>query len=140
MKSTKIKGITAGAFDLLHAGHLLMLKECKEQCDFLIVLLHIDPTKDRPTKNKPIETLKERMLRLESCKYVDMVIPYMREAELYDILKDAHEKREVDVRFIGEDHKGQPFTGDDLPIKIVYNTRDHDYSSTNLRKRICNQK
>jgi glycerol-3-phosphate cytidylyltransferase len=127
-----IKGFTCGAMDLLHPGHVLMLKECREQCDFLIVGLQTDPTLDRPEKNKPIETVEERRIRLEGCRYVDQVITYSTEADLYELLKNL----EIDVRFIGADWKDKDFTGKDLPIKIIFNTRDHSYSSTNLRQRI----
>ncbi len=127
-----IKGFTCGAFDLLHAGHIMMFKEIRNQCDFLIVGLQTDPSIDRPEKNKPIETIEERKVKLEGCKYIDHIILYETETDLYELL----EKLNPDVRFLGEDHRGKPFTGDDLPIKIIYNTRDHNYSSSNLRKRI----
>jgi glycerol-3-phosphate cytidylyltransferase len=130
-----IKGFTCGAFDLLHAGHVLMLKEIRGQCDFLIVGLHTDPTLDRPEKNKPIETIEERRIRLEACKYIDKIIEYDTELDLYELLKNL----KPDIRFIGEDWKGKHFTGDDLPIKIIFNSRGHDYSSSNLRQRIINQ-
>ena len=130
--SNMIKGFTCGAMDLLHAGHLLMLKECRGQCDYLIVGLQTDPTLDRPEKGKPIETIEERLMRLEGCKYVDEIIIYDTEANLSKLLK----KLQPDVRFVGADHKDKPFTGDDLPIKIIFNTREHNYSSSNLRKRI----
>jgi glycerol-3-phosphate cytidylyltransferase len=126
------KGFTAGAFDLLHAGHILMLKEIRAQCDFLIVGLQTDPTLDRPEKNKPIETIEERKIKLEGCKYIDQIILYNTEADLYDLLK----KLKPDVRFVGTDWKDKHFTGDDLPIKVIFNSRDHNYSSSNLRKRI----
>ena len=120
--------------DLLHAGHILMLKECKEQCDYLIVGLQTDPTLDRPEKNKPIETIEERKIRLEGCKYVDEIIIYDTEADLYQLLQ----KLKPDKRFVGADHKNKHFTGDDLPIHIVYNSRNHNFSSSNLRTRIEN--
>jgi len=128
------KGFTCGAFDLLHAGHILMLKEIRAQCDFLIVGLQSDPTIDRPEKNKPIETIEERMTRLEGCKYIDEIILYDTEKDLYNLLK----KLKLDVRFVGDDWKEKHFTGDNLPIKVVFNTRNHNYSSSNLRKRILN--
>lgn len=124
-----IKGFTCGILDLLHPGHLLMLKECKAQCDFLIVGLQINA---RPGKEKPIETFEERMIRLQSCKYVDKILKYDTEEDLYNLLKELR----PDIRFLGDDHRGKSFTGDDLPIKVIYNSRDHDYSSTNLRARI----
>lgn len=128
----KIIGFTCGSMDLLHAGHVLMLKECKEKCDHLIVGLQTDPSIDRKGKNKPFETIKERKIRLEGCKYVDKIIVYKTELDLYKLLK----KLKPDIRFLGQDHKGKPFTGDDLPIKIVFNSRNHNYSSSNLLKRI----
>jgi len=94
-----IKGITAGAFDLLHAGHVLMLKEAKEQCDYLIVALQTDPTIDRPEKNKPTQTLEEREIQLLGCRYVDEIVMYNTEAELYDLLA----KIKPDIRIIGAD-------------------------------------
>jgi len=129
-----IKGFTCGTMDLLHAGHILMLKECKEQCDYLIVGLQTDPTLDRPEKNKPIETIEERKIRLEGCKYVDEIIIYDTEADLYQLLQ----KLKPDKRFVGADYKNKHFTGDDLPIHIVYNSRNHNFSSSNLRTRIEN--
>ncbi len=130
MPETKIIGFTCGIFDLLHAGHILMLKECREQCDFLIVGLQINP---RPGKSQPIETLEERMIRLEGCKYVDKIITYDTEEDLYKLLQEL----KPDLRFLGVDHQGKPFTGDDLPIKVIFNSRDHSYSSTDLRSRIA---
>jgi glycerol-3-phosphate cytidylyltransferase len=130
-----IKGFTCGAFDLLHPGHILMLKEIRGQCDFIIIGLHTDPTIDRPEKNKPIETIEERRIRLEACKYIDEIIEYNTEADLYELLKNLN----PDIRFLGADWEGKHFTGDDLLIKVIFNSRDHVYSSTNLRKRILKQ-
>lgn len=130
----KLIGFTCGSLDLLHAGHIMMLKECRAQCDFLIVGLQTDPTLDRPEKNKPVETVEERKIRLQGCKYVDKILTYDTEQSLYNLLKEVH----PDIRFLGEDWKGRHFTGDDLPIKIIYNTRTHDFSSSNLRERIKN--
>lgn len=129
-----IKGFTCGSLDLLHAGHVLMLKECKAQCDYLVVGLHTDPTLDRPEKNKPVESVEERKTRLQGCKYVDKILTYDTEADLYNLLKEL----KPDIRFIGEDWKGKHFTGEDLAIKVIFNTRDHDFSSSNLRQRIKN--
>lgn len=129
-----IKGFTAGSMDLLHAGHVVMLKECKAQCDYLIVGLQTDPSIDRPEKHKPIETIEERMIRLKGCKYVDKVIVYETELDLFNLLKEL----KPDVRFLGEDWKGKQFTGDTLPIKIIYNSRNHNFSSSNLIERIKN--
>ena len=130
-----MKGFTAGTLDLLHTGHLLMLKECKAQCDFLVVGLQTDPTLDRPEKNKPVETVEERIIRLQGCRYVDKIITYDTEADLYNLLKEL----KPDVRFVGEDWKDKHFTGDDLPIKVIFNSRTHNYSSSNLKKRIYEQ-
>jgi glycerol-3-phosphate cytidylyltransferase len=129
-----IKGFTAGSMDLLHAGHVLMLKECREQCDYLIVGLHTDPTIDRLEKNKPIETLEERMIRLQGCKYVDKIITYDTEEDLYNLLKEL----KPDVRFMGIDWKSKPNYSRDLlrDIKVIYNSRNHSFSSSSLRKRI----
>lgn len=128
----KITGFTAGALDLLHAGHVLMLKECRAQCDYLVVGLHTDPTLDRPEKNEPVETVEERMIRLKGCRYVDKIIIYDTEADLVNLLKEL----KPDIRFVGADWKGKKITGDELPIKIIFNSRDHNFSSSNLRQRI----
>lgn len=133
-KSKQLKGFTCGAFDLLHVGHLMMLKEVKAQCDYLIVGLQVDPSIDRPEKHKPIETVEERMIRLQSCKYVDKIIVYTNEDDLYSLLKEL----KPDIRFLGADWKGKHFTGDDLPIEIIFNSRSHNYSSSNLIERIKN--
>lgn len=124
-----LRGFTCSTFDLLHAGHLIMLKECKSQCDYLIVGLQENA---REGKDKPIETYEERFIRVSACKYIDKIIPYNTEEDLYNLLKEL----KPDIRFLGEDHKGKPFTGDDLPIEIVWNSRNHNYSSSNLRQRI----
>jgi glycerol-3-phosphate cytidylyltransferase len=133
---TIIRGFTCGTMDLLHAGHILMLKEVKEQCHYLVVGLHTDPTIDRPDKNKPIQSVEERRIQLEAVKYVDEIVEYDTEEELVKLLKEISPQ----VRFVGEDWKDNPnLTGIDLPIKIVFNTRDHNYSSSELRKRILNK-
>lgn len=124
-----IRGFTCGVLDLLHPGHILMLKECRSQCDFLIVGLQENA---RAGKEQPIESYEERHIRLEGCKYVDKIIHYNTEEDLYNLLKEL----KPDIRFVGADHKGSHVTGDDLPIKIIYNSRDHFYSSSSLRKRI----
>lgn len=129
-------GFTAGAMDLLHPGHLMMLRECKDRCDWLIVGLHTDPTIDRPKKNKPVETVWERWLRLQSCGLVDEIIPYETEEDLTNLLRYLR----PDVRFVGADHIGKDFTGKELDIPVSYNSRDHNYSTTNLRRRICARK
>ncbi|MCK9371027.1 adenylyltransferase/cytidyltransferase family protein [Candidatus Dojkabacteria bacterium] len=132
----QVKGITAGAMDLLHAGHLIMLKEIRKQCDHLTVALQTDPSIDRPEKHKPIETVEERMIRLQACKYVDKIVTYDTEQDLYNLLKEL----KPDIRFLGADWKGKHFTGDDLPIKVIFNSRNHNYSSSNLISRIRNSK
>ncbi len=131
MKQYKIIGFTCGVLDLLHAGHLMMLKECKAQCDELIV--GIQETA-REGKQQPIETFEERMIRLQGCKYVDKILTYNTEEDLYNLLKEL----KPDVRFVGADHKGLPFTGDDLDIKVIFNSRNHNFSSSDLRQRIKN--
>jgi glycerol-3-phosphate cytidylyltransferase len=133
---TIIRGFTCGTMDLLHAGHILMLKEVKEQCHYLVVGLHTDPTIDRPDKNKPVQSVEERRIQLEAVKYVDEIVEYDTEEDLVKLLKEISPQ----VRFVGEDWKDNPnLTGIDLPIKIVFNTRDHNYSSTELRHRILNK-
>ena len=125
-------GFTCSTFDLFHAGHVMMLKEAKTQCDYLIVGLQSDPTIDRSEKNKPIQTLFERYVQLYACKYVDEIIPYSTEKELMDILLSYP----IDVRIIGEEYKDQHFTGRELDMEIYYNSRKHSFSSSGLRKRV----
>ena len=126
-------GFTCSCFDLLHAGHILMLKDSKEQCDKLIVGLQTDPSIDRPlTKNKPIQSLRERKIQLEAVRYVDDIFVYETESDLIDLLKLV----KPDIRILGSDYKDESFTGDDLNIPIYYHERDHDYSSSDLRKKI----
>ena len=129
-------GFTCSCFDLLHAGHILMLQDAKRQCDKLIVGLQTDPTIDRPdTKNKPIQSLEERKIQLEAVKYVDEVFTYDTEEELYKKLLDIN----PDVRILGSDYIGKSFTGNDLDIEIYYHERNHNYSTTNLRKKIVSE-
>lgn len=135
-KNPKI-GITFSTFDLLHAGHIKMLKEAKNQCEYLIAALQVDPTIDRPkTKNPPIQSLVERYVQLEGCKYVDQIVPYQTEKDLIDILNLF----QPDIRIIGEEYKEKQFTGKEIceskNIKIYFNKRDHDFSSTELKKRL----
>jgi glycerol-3-phosphate cytidylyltransferase len=125
-------GFTCGAFDVLHAGHFLMLEEAKKQCEYLIVGLQSDPTIDRPEKNKPVQTVEERKIQLEACKFIDEVVVYNTEMELVKLLNQI----KPDIRIIGEDWKNKNFTGIEIGIPIHYNERKHDYSSSNLRKRI----
>lgn len=133
-------GITCSCFDLLHAGHILMLQECKEVCDFLYVAFQTDPTSDRPEKNKPVQSVLERFIQLKGCKFVDEIIPYENEKDLENIFKSFN----FDVRIIGEDYKDKNFTGKQIclerNIEIYYNKRSHDFSTTNLRKKIENGK
>ena len=132
MKKNKIIGITFGSFDLCHYGHALMFEECKESCDYLIVGVQSDPSIDRPEKNKPVQSHEERIGIVSSLKFVDEVISYDTEADLVEILK----KVEPDVRILGADHKGTQFTGYELPIKCIFNSRDHGFSTSELRKRV----
>lgn len=133
IKKEKI-GFTCGAFDLTHAGHYLMFKECKELCDYLIVGLQKDPSVDRKDKHKPVQSLVERMIQLDSCKYIDKILIYKTEKDLIKLLK----KVKPDIRFVGADWKGKYFTGKDLPIKVIYNSRNHKYSSSSLRMLVYN--
>ena len=125
-------GFTCSCFDLLHAGHILMLKDAREQCDYLIVGLQTDPTIDRPEKNKPVQSFQERKIQLEAVRYIDEIVVYETERDLYELLQ----KINPDVRILGTDYKNKKFTGDDLGISIYYHKREHNYSSTNLRKEI----
>ena len=129
-------GFTCSCFDLLHAGHIIMLQYAKRRCDKLIVGLQSDPTIDRPdTKNKPIQSLEERQIQLEAVRYVDEVFTYDTEEDLYKKLLFIN----PDVRILGSDYIGKSFTGDDLDIKIYYHDRNHNYSTTNLRKKIVSE-
>lgn len=128
-------GITFSAFDLLHPGHLLMLKFAKENCDHLIVGLHTDPSIERKNKNRPVQTTYERFLQLQGCKYVDEIIPYDTEQDLINILMT----RFPDVRILGADYEEKDFTGKkecEHLIEIIYAERMHSFSSSGLRKRL----
>ena len=126
-------GFTCSTFDLFHAGHLLMLEEAKKQCDYLIVGLQTDPTIDRPKeKNKPVQSVFERFIQLEACKYIDKVIPYATEKELVDILLSYH----IDVRILGEEYMEKDFTGMELGMEFYFNQRKHSFSTTELRQRV----
>ena len=131
-KNKKIVGFTCSCFDLLHAGHLIMLKDAKSQCDKLIVGLQTDPSIDRKDKNKPIQSLEERKIQLEAVKYIDEIIIYETENDLHKLLFDL----DPDVRILGSDWKAKPFTGYNLPINIYFHERNHNYSTTNLRNKI----
>ena len=132
-------GFTCSVFDLLHAGHVMMLREAKSQCDYLIVGLQTDPSVDRPDKNKPIQTLVERYVQLDAIKYVDEIITYQSEQDLEDILNMF----DINVRILGEEYKDQTFTGRAIcakrGIELYYNKRDHRFSSSGLRERVSNQ-
>jgi glycerol-3-phosphate cytidylyltransferase len=125
-------GFTASCFDLFHAGHVMMLKEAKEQCDHLIVGLQTDPTIDRPTKNKPVQSILERFIQVDGCKYVDQIVPYSTEQDLINLLTSYP----IDVRIIGEEYKDKQFTGHELPIAVYFNRRQHNFSTTDLRQRV----
>lgn len=130
-------GFTASAFDLLHAGHIQMLREAKEQCDYLICGLQIDPSKERLDKNTPIQSIVERYTQLKAVSYVDEIIPYYTERDLEDILSMYH----IDIRILGEEYREKDFTGKDIckkrGIQLHFNKRDHRFSSSDLRKRVA---
>lgn len=134
----KIVGFTASTFDLLHAGHVSMLREAKEQCDYLICGLQVDPSIDREEKNPPVQTLVERYTQLTGVKYVDEIIPYQSEDDLLDILNMVN----IDIRIIGAEYKDTSFTGRATcakrGIEIYFNKRDHRFSTSDLRKRVKN--
>ncbi len=129
-------GFTCSTFDLLHAGHVQMLREAKEQCDHLICGLQIDPSIDRKEKNSPVQTLVERYTQLIALSYVDEIIPYQTEKDLEDILEMYH----IDVRILGEEYKEKDFTGKDIckkrGIQLHFNKRDHRFSTSDLRERV----
>lgn len=131
-----IVGFTCSAFDLLHAGHQLMLEEAKSHCDFLIVALQYDPSIDRSSKNKPVQSVVERYLQLRSSRWVDDIVFYNTEAELIELMSCLP----IKVRILGEEYKDKDFTGKDLcnklGIKLVFNSRNHEYSSSGLRKKV----
>lgn len=138
MKTQKI-GITFSSFDLLHAGHIKMLEEAKTVCDYLIVGLQMDPTIDRPHKNKPTQSVVERYIQLKACRSVDEIIPYNTEEDLLDVLKSFV----IDVRIIGDDYRDKEFTGkhycEEKGIEIYFNKRDHRFSSSALKKAVFEQ-
>lgn len=129
-------GITCSTFDLLHAGHISMLREAKQHCDYLICGLQTDPSVDRPEKNKPIQTIVERYIQLNAVGYVDEIIPYATEEDLKDILSML----QIDVRILGEEYRDKEFTGKDIcrkrDIQLFFNKREHRFSSSDLRKRV----
>ena len=129
----KTYGVIAGSFDLLHTGHILALAAAKDNCDHLTVLLQTDPTIDRPEKNKPIQSTFERYIQIQAVEYIDWLIPFDTEEDLINMIKMIS----PDIRFVGEEYKGTKHTGYDIPdVKIFYNRRRHEYSSTQLRTRL----
>tara|TARA_B100001778_G_scaffold268771_1_gene230240 strand:- start:24 stop:425 length:402 start_codon:yes stop_codon:yes gene_type:complete len=124
-------GFTCGAFDLLHAGHVVMFKEAKQNCEYLIVGLQTDPSIDRQEKNQPVQSVYERYMQLQAIKYIDEIIPYDTEQSLIDLL----ESTEIHLRFIGEDWQDKHFTGKGLH-EIYYTNRQHSFSSSGLRRLI----
>lgn len=132
-------GFTCGSFDLgPHAGHITMLKEARKQCDYLIVGIQFDPSIDRPEKNKPVQSIVERQIQVQACKYVDEIIVYNSEADLEDLLRTLP----INVRILGSEYEHKEFTGRDicekLGIQLYYNKREHSFSSSDLRSRVYN--
>jgi len=131
-------GITFSTFDLFHSGHVAMLTDAKNHCDYLIAGLQTDPTIDRPgIKNKPVQSIVERQIQLAACRYVDEVVVYQTEQDLVDLLLILP----IDIRILGVEYEGKEFTGDEAcgkrGIEIVFNERDHSFSSSSLRKRVA---
>jgi glycerol-3-phosphate cytidylyltransferase len=129
-------GFTCSAFDMLHSGHIQMLRDAKEKCEYLICGLQTDPSVDRPEKNRPIQSVVERYTQLKAVKYVDEIIPYATEEDLKDILSMYH----IDVRILGDEYREKDFTGKEIckrrDIALYFNKRDHRFSSSELRKRV----
>lgn len=129
-------GFTCSAFDLLHAGHIAMLREAKSQCDYLICGLQVDPSLDRKEKNTPIQTIVERYTQLQAISYVDEIIPYITEEDLLDIISMLP----IDVRILGDEYRNKEFTGKEIcqkrGIKLYFNNRDHNFSTSSLRKKV----
>jgi len=132
-----IVALTASTFDLLHAGHIAMLREAKAQCDHLICALQVDPSVDRPEKNSPVHTIVERHAQLAAVNYVDEIIPYCTENDLLDILN----MYPINIRILGEEYRDKDFTGKDecrkRGIQLYFNKREHRFSSSDLRKRVA---
>jgi glycerol-3-phosphate cytidylyltransferase len=126
-------GFTCSTFDLLHAGHVAMLREAKEHCDYLICGLQTDPSIDRKSKNAPVQTIVERQVQLAAVKYVDEIIVYETEKDLEDILEMFH----IDIRILGDEYRDKDFTGKDIckkrSIQLYFNKREHRFSSSSLR-------
>ena len=137
MKNTMKVGFTASTFDLLHSGHIAMLREAKEQCDYLIAGLQIDPSLDRKEKNSPAQTIVERYVQLSAVKYVDEIIVYLTERDLEDILEMFH----INVRILGDEYRDKDFTGKDIckkrGIQLYFNKRDHRFSTSSLRQLVA---
>jgi glycerol-3-phosphate cytidylyltransferase len=130
------KGITFGAFDLFHAGHILMLEEAKTVCDYLIVAIQSDPSLDRETKNSPVQSVEEREIQVSACRYVDEVIIYDREADLLEILDTLS----WDVRILGDEYQNKDFTGREKYLdKCYFNKRPHSFSTSELRNRVASE-
>lgn len=130
-------GFACGVFDLFHAGHVIMLEECKRHCDYLIVALNKAENISsliNPGKRQPIFTIEERKIIMKSCKFVDEVLEYNSEEELYDLLISKN----INIRFLGEDYRNRSITGEDLNIEIYYTNRSHGYSTSEVRDRILN--
>lgn len=130
-------GITFSAFDLLHAGHIKMLEEARRQCDYLICGLQTDPTIDRPEKNRPVQSVVERYIQLKGCRFVDEIVPYATEQDLEDVLRSF----KIDVRVVGDEYADRDFTGrkycEEKGIELYFNSRDHRFSSSDLRKTVA---
>ena len=130
-------GFTCSTFDLCHAGHITMLEDAKNHCDYLIVGLQNDPTIDRPQKNRPVQSIVERYIQLSAIKYVDEIVPYNTERDLRDLLTTLP----IDIRILGEEYREKEFTGRDICVKrgieLYFNSRDHSFSSTDLRRRVA---
>jgi len=129
-------GFTCSTFDLLHSGHVVMLRKAKQHCDYLICGLQVDPSIDRESKNSPVQTLVERYTQLSAVRYVDEIIPYCTEGDLEDILQ----MYSIDVRILGDEYRDKDFTGKDIckkrDIELFFNKRDHRFSSSELRRRL----
>lgn len=136
MSVNKKIGLTCSTFDLFHSGHVIMLEEAKRQCDYLIAAIQVDPTIDRKSKNKPVQSIIERQIQVSSCKHVDEIIVYSTEKELEDIFMALP----IDVRILGEEYKDTDYTGKDICMKrgieLYFNKRDHFFSSSDLRQRV----
>lgn len=130
-------GFTCSAFDLLHAGHIIMLEDCKSVCDYLIVGIQSNPNLDRDYKNQPIQSLNERIVQIDAVKYVDEIFIYHTEKDLHKWLNENIHN--IDIRILGSDWKNKKYTGHELDIPIYFHERNHNYSSTELIERIKNK-